>query len=450
MGKFFGTDGVRGVANTELTPTLAYDLGRFGAYVLTKSSMHTPKILVGKDTRISSDMLECALVSGILSVGAQVVLLGVVPTPAVAYLTRKYKADAGIVISASHNPFQYNGIKFFNQSGFKLPDETEAEIESYLLGEKVIEEVPVGEKIGRKTYLKTAVEDYVDFALKCTDIDFSGLKIAIDCSNGANFEAAPLAFKRLGTEVCIINSSPDGININNDCGSVHIEKLCQHVKDTGADLGIAFDGDADRLIAVDEKGCVIDGDVIIGLLALDLKKKNKLKNNIVVGTVMSNMGLTLTCKENGISLIRSNVGDRYVLEKMLEKGSILGGEQSGHIISLLDNTTGDALISAIKLITLLKESGKPASVLRKAVTILPQVLVNARIKNEYKAQMLADKDVAELISLLEQKYGNEGRLLVRPSGTEPLVRIMIEGKNTDEMQSDATRLATLFEEKFSI
>ncbi|MBR2847809.1 MAG: phosphoglucosamine mutase [Clostridia bacterium] len=450
MGNFFGTDGVRGVANTELTPMLAYNLGRFGAYVLTKNSLHTPKILVGKDTRISSDMLECALVSGILSVGAQVVLLGVVPTPAVSYLTRKYKADAGIVISASHNPFQYNGIKFFNQSGFKLPDETEEEIESYILGKKVIEDVLTGEKIGRKTYLKTAVEDYVDFALKCTDTDFSDFKIAIDCSNGANFEAAPLAFKRLGAQVSIINNAPDGININKDCGSVHVEKLCKYVKDTGSNIGLAFDGDADRLIAVDEKGCIIDGDVIIGLLALDLKKKNKLKNNIVVGTVMSNMGLSLTCKENGISFIQARVGDRYVLEKMLEKGSVLGGEQSGHIISLLDNTTGDALISAIRLLTVLKESGKPASVLRKAVTILPQVLVNATIKNEYKTLMLANKDVVELISRLEQKYGSEGRILVRPSGTEPVVRIMIEGKNTDEMQEDAARLAALLEEKFSV
>ena len=450
MGKYFGTDGVRGVANTELTPELAYDLGRFGAYVLTSHNKHTARILVGRDTRISGDMLECALVAGILSVGAQVELLGIVPTPAVAYLTRKYEADAGVVISASHNSVEYNGIKFFSQEGFKLSDDIENEIEAYIMGKKVIEEFPIGAGIGRKSICKNAMSDYVDFAVTAASNKLSGLKIALDCANGANYEAAPEAFRRLGADVHIICTLPDGTNINKDCGSTHIEQLCGYVREIGADVGIAFDGDADRVIAVDEKGNVIDGDVLIGLYAIYLKKRNLLKNDLVVATVMSNMGLTLSCAKHGIKVIQTKVGDRYVLEKMLEQGSVLGGEQSGHIISLLDNTTGDGLVYAMHFLSLLSESKKPASELAAAVTILPQVLVNARVQNQYKTDMLSDADVLQMVSEIEQKYKKEGRLLVRPSGTEPVVRIMIEGLDRSRMQQDAERLGALLESKFAL
>ncbi len=450
MGKFFGTDGVRGIANTELTPMLAYDLGRFGAHVLTGQNKHTPKILVGKDTRISSDMLESALVAGILSVGAEVVLLGVVPTPAVACLTGKYKADAGVVISASHNPAKYNGIKFFNQEGFKLSDEIEEEIESYILGKKAIENFPTGADIGRKSYIKTAVEDYVSFACKAIGTDFSGMKIVLDCANGADFEAAPKAFGRLGADLHVICNEPDGININEKCGSTHTDKLCEYVKNVGADVGIAFDGDADRVMAVDENGNVIDGDVLIGLYAIYLKSQGKLKNNVVVGTVMSNMGLALTCKKHGIDFVQTKVGDRYVLEKMLELGGVIGGEQSGHVISLMDNTTGDGLICALHFVEMLKKSGKKASELAKEIKILPQIVVNAKVCNEYKPDILTDKEVVQLISVIEQKYNAEGRLLVRPSGTEPVVRVMLEGNDMNEMRHDAERLATLLEKKFSV
>jgi len=450
MGKYFGTDGVRGVANTELTPQLAFDLGQFGAYVLTSHNKHTARILVGKDTRISGDMLESALVSGILSVGAHAELLGIVPTPAVAYLTRKYSADAGVVISASHNSVEYNGIKFFNQSGFKLSDEIENEIEAYIMGKKVIEELPTGNKIGRKSFNKNATQDYMDFAISASEVNLEGLKIAVDCANGANFYIGPEAMRRLGGDVHVISNAPDGTNINENCGSTHINRLCEYVKEIKADIGLAFDGDADRLIAVDENGNVIDGDVIMGLYAMYLKEKGKLKNNLVVATVMSNMGLTLSCRKQGIDVIQTKVGDRYVLEKMLQKDSVLGGEQSGHIISLVDNTTGDGLVCALHLLSILKTSGKTASQLRGDITILPQVLVNAKVQNQYKTDMLSDLEVIQLISLIEQKYNKQGRLLVRPSGTEPVVRVMIEGNNKDEMQADATELAKLLENKFSI
>ena len=450
MGKFFGTDGVRGVANTELTPQLAFDLGRFGAHVLTSHNKHTARILVGKDTRISGDMLESALVSGILSVGAHAELIGIVPTPAVSYLTRKYAADAGVVISASHNSVEYNGIKFFNQSGFKLSDEIEDEIEAYILGKKVIESFPIGNQVGRKSFNKNATQDYIEFAMSAPEVNLEGQKIAVDCANGANFYIAPETFRRLGADVHVICDSPDGTNINENCGSTHIGKLCEYVKATKADIGLAFDGDADRLIAVDENGEVIDGDVIMGLYAIYLKEKGKLKNNLVVATVMSNMGLTLSCKKHGIDVIQTKVGDRYVLEKMLEKDSVLGGEQSGHIISLLDNTTGDGLVCALHLLSMLKNSGKSASQLRREITILPQVLVNAKVQNQYKADMLSDLEILQLISKIEQKYSSQGRLLVRPSGTEPVVRVMLEGVDLCEMKTDANSLASLLESKFSV
>lgn len=452
MGKFFGTDGVRGIANLELTPELAYSLGKFGAYVLTKhSGGKDTTILVGKDTRISGDMLENALVAGILSTGANAMVIGQIPTPAIAYLTRKYNADAGVVISASHNTFEYNGIKFFNKDGFKLSDEIEEEIEKYILGESVIEEFATGKNIGRVTRnIEDSQNDYIDFACNSALCDLKGMKVAIDCANGASFKVAPAALEKLGVKVFVSNANPDGVNINHECGSTHIDKLQEFVLECGADVGLAFDGDADRLIAVDEKGNVVDGDVIMGLVSMYLKEKGELTNNLLVGTVMTNLGLIQTCAKHGIEIIQTKVGDRYVLEKMQESGAILGGEQSGHIICLNMNTTGDGLISAITLLSVIKLRNKKFSQLAGEVTILPQILLNVKVKNEFKAKLLDIKEVADAAEKLNIKYEGNGRLLLRPSGTEPLVRIMIEGTDIEDMNNDAKALAQVIENAMSL
>jgi len=447
MGKLFGTDGVRGVANTELTGELAYKLGRFGAYVLTRhKESGCTKILVGKDTRISGDMLENALISGILSTGADVISVGEIPTPAIAYLTRKYGADAGVVISASHNSFEYNGIKFFNKDGFKLSDEIEEEIEDYIIGDSKIEEVVSGASLGRLSHnTDFAVKDYVDFASSTAFADVKGMKVAIDCANGASFKVAPLTLEKLGVEVYTSFNNPDGININDNCGSTHIEKLQKFVVECGADVGFAYDGDADRLISVDEQGNVVDGDVIMGLISMYLKEKGELTQNILVGTVMSNLGLILSCEKHGIKVLQTKVGDRYVLEEMVKTGACIGGEQSGHIILFNHNTTGDGLVSSLALLSVLKLSGKKLSELAKEISILPQVLVNVKVNNAYKEKLLEIKEVAEKASEIEEKYKGTGRLLLRPSGTEPLVRIMIEGQDYTEIEKDANELANVIE-----
>ncbi len=451
MGKFFGTDGVRGVAGIELTAELSFKLGKFGAYVLTKHSKNKKtKILVGRDTRISGDMLESALVAGILSTGADAYIVGEIPTPAIAYLTRKYEADAGVVISASHNSFEYNGIKFFNGEGFKLSDEIENEIESYILGESIIDDIPSGERLGKAIRnIENAESDYVDFAVGCALSPLDGLKVAADCANGAAFKVAPQALRRLGVDLSVCSNNPDGININNACGSTHIEKLMKFVKDTGADVGLAFDGDADRLIAVDENGDLVDGDVIMGLVAIYLKEHGKLAGDRLIGTVMSNLGLIQSCKKHGIEVVQTKVGDRYVLEKMLETGAVIGGEQSGHIILFEHNSTGDGLVSAITLLSVLKMSGKKLSELAKEITILPQVLVNVKVKNEYKERLQDISEIAEAAIKIEEKYKGTGRLLLRPSGTEPLVRIMIEGEKMEEIKKDAEMLASVVEQAMS-
>ena len=447
MGKLFGTDGVRGVANTELTAELAYKLGKYGAYVLTRhSDGNQTKILVGRDTRISGDMLESALVAGILSTGADAYIVGEIPTPAIAYLTRKYGADAGVVISASHNSFEYNGIKFFNKSGFKLSDEIENEIESYILGGIELEDIPSGVSLGRAIHeVENAESDYINFAAESAMADLSGLKIAIDCANGASFKVAPATLRKLGIEVYTISDKPDGLNINFECGSTHIEQLQAYVKEADVDAGIAFDGDADRLIAVDENGNVVDGDVIMGLIAMHLKEKGGLAQNLLVGTVMSNLGLIQSMSKHGIDVLQTKVGDRYVLEKMIETDGCIGGEQSGHIILFNHNTTGDGLVSAIALLSVLKLSGKKLSELAEEITILPQVLVNVKVKNEYKKTLTDIKEVAQVAAEIEKKYQGTGRLLLRPSGTEPLVRIMIEGTDYDEIKKDAEKLARAVE-----
>ena len=446
MGKLFGTDGVRGVANLELTPELAYAVGRFGAFVLTKHMDHTPVILVGRDTRVSGDMLESALVAGILSVGAHVKKLNIIPTPAVAHLIRQYKADAGVVISASHNSVEYNGIKYFNSEGFKLSDELEEEIESYIFGERTIDQVPGGDQVGVKIRCPQALDDYVRFAVSTADGRLDGLKVAVDCANGAAYRSGPMALEQLGAQLAVIFNEPTGFNINEGCGSTHIQRLQEFVKECGADIGLAFDGDADRLIAVDEMGAEIDGDVIMGLLAIDLKNKGKLKNNAIIATVMSNLGLTQSLRQHGIDVYQTKVGDRYVLEELIKTGCVLGGEQSGHIILMEQNTTGDGLVSAIQLLGILKRSGKKASQLAEQITILPQVLVNAKIKNENKPKLEEDEKIKAFVTQLNQKYSGIGRLLVRVSGTEPLIRVMIEGKDKADMERDASALAALIEE----
>lgn len=446
MSRMFGTDGVRGVANTELTPELAFKLGRAGAYVLTEGT-HKPKILVGMDTRISGQMLESALVSGILSVGAEAVCVGIVPTPAIAYLTRKYNADAGVMISASHNPVEYNGIKFFDSKGYKLKDEIEDRIQ-YVI-ENNLEEVPspVSGDVGRKIEDETAIEQYVKYIKNTVDVTLDGLKVALDCANGAAYKAAVKAFRELKAEVYVINDNPDGVNINKKCGSTHMEELMDYVVKKGCDLGLAFDGDADRCLAVDSEGNLVDGDKIMAVFAKYLKSKGKLVEDTLVTTVMSNMGLFLGLDKEEIKTVKTKVGDRYVLEEMIKRGYNLGGEQSGHIIFLDYNTTGDGLLTAVKLCEIIKENNKTLKELSNIVTALPQVLENAVIPNDKKNIYLIDEEIASEIKKIEKILDGKGRVLIRPSGTEPLVRVMLEGEDQDEINSLAKSLAELIYKK---
>ncbi|MBE6054624.1 MAG: phosphoglucosamine mutase [Clostridium sartagoforme] len=442
MSRMFGTDGVRGIANTELTSEIAYGLGRAGAYVLTEGT-HKPKILVAKDTRISGDMLEAALVSGILSVGAEAVILGVVPTPAVAHLIREYNADAGIMISASHNPVEYNGIKFFDNKGYKLPDELEDEIQRVI--ESGFEGVPspTGHNLGRSHIEVGALNKYTDYALSTIPVDLKGIKVALDCANGACYKAAVNAFRELGAEVYVINDNPDGTNINENCGSTHPEELQEYVVKKKCDLGFAFDGDADRCLAVDEKGNLINGDFILMLCAKHLKDLGKLKDDTLVVTVMSNLGLDIACNKENIKTIKTKVGDRYVLEEMVKDGYVLGGEQSGHIIFLNYNTTGDGLVTALQVASIRKRSGKTLSELAGIMKELPQVLVNAKVPNDKKNIYLEDEEIIKEIKRIEEALHGAGRVLIRPSGTEPLVRVMLEGENQEEIDTMAHGLVNL-------
>ena len=446
MGRMFGTDGVRGIANKELTSQIAYNLGRAGAYVLTEGA-HKPKILVGKDTRISGDMLEAALVAGILSVGAEAIILGVIPTPAVAHLTRKYGADAGVMISASHNPVEYNGIKFFDNKGYKLPDELEDEIQRVI--ESGFEGVPspVGADIGNSQVEVGALDDYIDFAKETIAVNLKGLKVALDCANGAIYKAAVRAFRELGAEVYIINDNPDGTNINEKCGSTHPEELMDYVVRKGCQVGFAFDGDADRCLAVDEKGNLVNGDFILALCGKHLKEINRLKDDTVVVTVMSNLGLDIAFKEMGINCLKTKVGDRYVLEEMIKGNYVLGGEQSGHIIFSKYNSTGDGLVTALQIASIVKKNTKPLSELCSIMKELPQVLVNAVVPNEKKNIYLEDKEIVDEIHRIESILDGRGRVLIRPSGTEPLVRVMLEGENQEEIDKLAHNLANMILEK---
>ena len=446
MGRMFGTDGVRGIANKDLTSQMAYNLGRAGAYVLTEGA-HKPKILVGKDTRISGDMLESALVAGILSVGAEAIILGVIPTPAVAHLTRKYGADAGVMISASHNPVEYNGIKFFDNNGYKLPDELEDEIQRVI--ESGFEGVPspIGGDIGKAQIEVGALDDYIDFAKETIAVNLRGLKVALDCANGAVYKAAVRAFRELEAEVYIINDNPDGTNINEKCGSTHPEELMDYVVRKGCDVGFAFDGDADRCLAVGEKGNLVNGDFILALCGKHLKEINRLKDNTVVVTVMSNLGLDIAFKEMGINCLKTKVGDRYVLEEMIKGNYVLGGEQSGHIIFSKYNSTGDGLVTALQIASIVKKNTKPLSELCSIMKQLPQTLVNAVVPNEKKNIYLEDKEIVEEIQRIESILDGRGRVLIRPSGTEPLVRVMLEGENQEEIDKLAHNLADMILEK---
>lgn len=448
MSRMFGTDGVRGIANTELDARLAYNLGRVGAYVLTEGA-HKPKILVGKDTRISGDMLEAALVAGILSVGAEAVVLGVVPTPAVAHLTREYGADAGVMISASHNPVEYNGIKFFDDKGYKLSDELEDEIQRVIESDFEGVPSPVGTQLGREIIEVGALDDYIEFAKNTIPFKLNGLKVALDCANGASYMSSVRAFRELGADVYVINDNPDGTNINEKCGSTHPEELMEYVVKKGCDIGFAFDGDADRCLAVDEKGNLINGDFILAICGKHLKEINRLKDNTLVVTVMSNLGLDIACNELGMNTLKTKVGDRYVLEEMIKGKYVLGGEQSGHIIFLDYNTTGDGLVTALQIASIVKKEGKTLSELCSIMKELPQVLANATVPNNKKNIYLEDKEIQDEINRIEELLHGKGRVLIRPSGTEPLVRVMLEGENQTEIDELAHNLANMIEEKSS-
>ncbi len=445
MSRLFGTDGVRGVANDELTPLLAMQLGQAGAYVLTRENMHRPTIMVGCDTRISGDMLANALMAGICSVGANAVYVGVIPTPAVAYLTRKYKVDAGVVISASHNPVEFNGIKFFDGEGYKLPDALEDEIEAIINNGMSGIRFPIGSNVGKIKYRTDAREEYINHSIRSVNVDLSKLKIVVDCAEGASFYTSVEALRELGGNVVAIHNMPDGTNINANCGSTHMEELKARVVYENADIGLAFDGDADRLMAVDEKGKVVDGDQIMAIIGNHMKEKGELTDNTIVATVMSNLGFFLMGKENGIHMEQTKVGDRYVLERMKEIGASLGGEQSGHIIFLKENTTGDGLLSALHLLQVMAETGKKLSELASIMEVLPQALVNARVPNHKKEKYMEYPEIEEAIRRLTDKFAGEGRVLIRPSGTEPLVRVMIEGKDQQMIENDARKLAELIQ-----
>lgn len=445
MSRLFGTDGVRGVANKELTPLLAMQLGQAGASVLTKETSHKPTIMVGCDTRISGDMLANALMAGVCSVGANAVYVGVVPTPAVAYLTRKNHMDAGVVISASHNPVEFNGIKFFDANGYKLPDAMEDEIEAIIKNDMKDLAFPTGTEIGSITYRTDAREDYVKHATEAIPVDLHGMKIVADCAEGASYYTSVEALKLLGADVVAIHNNPDGTNINAGCGSTHMEELMERVKAEKADVGLAFDGDADRLLAVDEKGNKVDGDQIMGIVGNYLKEQKKLKKDTIVATVMSNLGFFLMGEKQGIHMEQTKVGDRYVLERMRQIGANLGGEQSGHVIFLDENTTGDGLLSALHLLQVLVDTKKPLSELATIMEVLPQALVNAKVPNDKKNSYMENTQIADAIDALTKKFAGEGRLLIRPSGTEPLVRVMIEGRDQNRIQEEAEKLAALIE-----
>ena len=441
MGRLFGTDGVRGVANSELTCEMAMNIGRAAAMVLTDDDRRHPRILIGKDTRKSSDMLEAAITAGLCSVGANVIQLGVVPTPAVAFLVGKYKADAGIVLTASHNPCEFNGIKIFSGDGYKLPDALEEQIEAIVLDHVATPPTPVGGDLGAVTTAPNVVRDYVDHVKSTVPFSLDGLRIAIDCANGASSRTAETLFTELGAECHMIANEPNGVNVNDKCGSTHMEGLMAYVKEHGLDAGVAFDGDADRCLAVDENGNLVDGDFVMAICAADMKSRGKLAKSTVVGTIMTNMGFNRFCDENDMKFSATKVGDRYVLEEMLLEGYNFGGEQSGHVIFLDFATTGDGQMTAAQLLSIMRRRQAKLSSLATIMQRYPQVMVNVTTSPEGKLRFYTDTEVKESIEKAKAELGNTGRIIVRPSGTEPLLRVMVEGENEEQISDLANQVA---------
>ena len=452
MRKYFGTDGIRRIANTELSPELVYKVAKAGAYVLSKHVNHAPTILIGMDTRISGTLIESAMTAGFLSYGANVKLLGVIPTPGVAYLTKKLKADAGVVISASHNTYEFNGVKYFSNKGMKIPDEIEEEIEEIMDSNKLNELTAVNDKIGVSEIRRDLLDEYLYFFRKNSEEDFENLDksnfvVAIDTANGATSVIAEKVFTALGIKHYILNNTPNGTNINENCGSTHLDVIKKYVVENHCNLGIAYDGDGDRCLAVDENGNVIDGDKILAIMSKYMEKEDTLMRNTVVATVMSNLGLKKYAKENNINLIQTKVGDRYVLEEMLKNGYNLGGEQSGHIIFLDYNPTGDGILTSLMLIKVMLEKNVSASKLCSIINIYPQVLINAKVSSDKKYDYDKDEEILQKIKILEEEFKDNGRVLIRPSGTEPLVRVMIEGENKEYITKKAEELAKFIENK---
>ncbi len=445
MGKLFGTDGVRGMANEDLSAELAFNLGRIGASLLVPSGKKG-KIVIGRDTRISGDLLEAALISGICSVGADVLKVGVITTPAVSYLTKSYSADAGIVISASHNPAEYNGIKFFGPSGFKISDEVEDEIEKKIdLDEST--EKPTGGDVGIVIDVADAKERYIEHAVSTIFGELDGFSVVLDCANGASYEVSPRILKELGVNILPLNMEPDGLNINKRCGSTYPENIQEIIRSHNVDLGLAHDGDADRVIAIDEKGNVVDGDFMMAICAVYLKKTGRLPKNTVVTTVMTNLGFDLAMREEGINVIKTNVGDKYVLQEMLRCGAILGGEQSGHVIFLEHNPTGDGIITALQLMSVIRDSGKKLSELTSVMMRLPQVLINIEVAD--KGKLKDSPKILKAVEEAERKLGEKGRILVRPSGTESLIRVMVESDTKEKANTIAEEVADIIKKESS-
>lgn len=447
MSRLFGTDGVRGVANQDLTPDLAFALGRAGAIVLTEETHHKPTFIIGSDTRVSCGMLGSALIAGITSAGADVIDAGVIATPGVAFLTCYLGADAGAMISASHNSYEFNGIKFFSSGGFKLPDETEDAIEALIQSGFCGIDRPVGDRVGRLKRYDQGPEVYKNHLLDLAGVDLTGVRLLVDCANGASYHTAPGLFRDLGAQVMAVGNEPDGLNINRGCGSTYAEKLAAQVVETGAHLGLAFDGDADRLIAIDDQGVICDGDVMMALLARDMDRAGKLAKKTIVATVMSNFGLEKMAEREGFTLVRTAVGDRYVLEHMLQEDLSLGGEQSGHVILLDDATTGDGQLTALRFIRALLNQGPsvPLSEARRIIDLYPQVLVNVRVESGQAALITGHPELLEAVRLTEDKLGSGGRVLIRKSGTEPLIRVMIEGQDQEEISAYAADLKAVIE-----
>ncbi len=450
MRKYFGTDGIRRIANTELSPELVYKVAKAGAYVLSKHTDKAPTILIGRDTRLSGTLIESAMVAGFLSYGANVKLLGVMPTPAVAYLTRKLQADASVVISASHNTFEFNGIKYFSNKGMKIPDEIEEEIEEVMDSGKLDELSAVSEKIGVSEVRADLLDEYVYFFRKNFDdkiekFNRPDFRVVIDTANGATYEVADKVFTTLGINHTIINNNPDGININAGCGSTHLEMLKEYVVKNKMSLGIAYDGDGDRCLAVDENGEEIDGDKLLAIIGNYLRDKGQLSKDTIVATVMSNLGLNKYTEQNKMQFIQTKVGDRYVLEEMLKNGYNLGGEQSGHVILLDYNPTGDGILTSLMLIQAILESGKKASELGGLMKKYPQVLINAKVSSNKKYDYEKNSEIKSAIEKLEKEFSGNGRVLIRPSGTEPLVRVMIEGQDKAVIETEARKLCKLIE-----